>query len=324
MNNMNVFKEDKKMEERKEEEKVKDTPFTEDDIEQLAKDVDTVFGDIVRKKMDILQEHHHWTDEEMSKKDIPWDIDVSYCKQQWGGWSLREAEDKMNMLADFMGISVADLAKLYSEVVDDDYTNYDKIYSYIGESKLSMPEYVSSFVNKLIGDGFIEDSCYEYGEPGYRKENDDNMIITANWNEMPLGVLSIIEENGFDIEWSDEWVCDNDNEKIYRSQPDSYSWEPSYFIVDGEVHGISDNEELYLSTMINEPHRLVSASVDLIKYGFVDIEEACRETGMYGTYEDPKDVFDKFKDEYAEMVVQTCSIGQFAINWKVWGRNEDD
>ena len=300
-------------------------PFTEDDLELLAKDVENIFNNIIEAKRRALQKYYKWTDEEAKEKNIQWDMDVSNCDEYIYKCVVNEEERKMNMLADFMGIDRETLIKLYKEVVDTEYIDYDEFSSYIGKTDLCLQGYVSSFVNKLIDDGFVEDVCDDYGEPGYKKENEDNLIITADWNYMPQGVLSIIEENGYDIEWPDEWICDYKENKMYRTRPDGYGWEPSFFISkDGEVYGIEGNEELYLSMLINNPRRLVLSSIDLEKCGFVDIEQKCRETGWYGRYEDPKDVFEEFKDKYDEMVVQTCYIGPFAVNWKVWGRNKKE
>jgi hypothetical protein len=301
------------------------TPFTEDDIYKIQEDIDAVFIEMIKHKISILKEEHGWPDDSPHEQEVTWDSDVSYCKKQWGGWKLKEIKDKMDMLADFAMIDRDKLHLLFEDNVSDSvsWPDYDKFYVYSKGSKLSMKKYVAGFISNLMEDGFIEEMASEYGEPGYSKADDDNLVITANWNGMAMGMYDIIENNGFDMEWSDEWIKDYWNDKLYRTQPDSYGWEPAYFYDDGEIFGIEDNEELYISTMVNDPHRLLSANVDLEKYGFVDLEEMCRETGWYGTVEDPKDVFDRFDDKYNEMVVQTCSIGQFAINWKVWGRNAD-
>lgn len=299
------------------------TPFTEDDIDKLRDDVDSVFVEMTKHKRKVLKEEHKWTDDEAFKKDVSWDTDISYCKQQWGGWEIHEIENKMKMLSDFMGVDINDLPHLFAEDPDD-YIGYELFYVFMRENKLELPVHVNKFVRSLMNDGFIEDFCSEYGEPGYTKAADSNVIITANWNGMSNGVYEIIEENGYDPEWSDEWICDDNTDKIFRSSPDGYEWEPSYFIEECEVLGIADNEEIYIETMINEPNKLLSGDVDLKKYGFIDLEDFCRETGWYGRVEDPKKVFDHFRDEYSEMVVQTCSIGQFSVKWRVWGRNIDD
>ncbi len=304
-----------------------DTPFTEEHIDKIQADINAVFIEMIKHKKKILQHEHAWSDEYTEKKDVPWDIDVAYCKQQWGGWQLKEIHDKMDMIADFARIDRDKLHLLYDEFVPEEdalCSDYDRFYKYTKNSTWDIEKHVHNFVSMLMDDDFIKDKASEYGEPGYTKGSDDNTIITANWNGLSSGIYDIIESNGFDMEWSDEWVCDCNENKLYRSQPDSYSWEPSFFYDDYGLYGIADNEELYIESMINKSHALLSAKVDLEKHGFVDLEEICRETGWYGTVEDPEEVFDRYDNEYEEMVVQTCSISQFAVNWKVWGRNIDD
>ena len=233
----------------------------------------------------------------------------------------------MEMVAKFAGIDIKHLPKLFREDALDDYSLHhecDLFYVYTKGSSLCIKEYVEKFVDDLFNDGFLGDAASEYGEPGYTKGSDDNIIITADWNGMPMGIYDIIEDNGFDMEWSDEWILDYNEDKLYRTQSGDYGWEPSFFYDDCEVYGIADNEEMYIASMVNHPNKLLSANVNLEKHGFVDLEEICRETGWYGKVEDPEEVFNKFRDEYSEMVVQTCSIGQFSINWRVWGRNTDD
>jgi len=66
----------------------------------------------------------------------------------------------------------------------------------------------------------------EYAEPGYT--DPERGILFANWNYFPRGVDSILEQYGFEIEWSDEWHRCDDCGKAVRHQPDSWSWQPYY------------------------------------------------------------------------------------------------
>ncbi|RLF26234.1 MAG: hypothetical protein DRN14_07165, partial [Thermoplasmata archaeon] len=286
----------------------------------INRDIDSVFGEMIRLKMKILQKKNGWSDEQARGQDIHWDTDVI-----GKNWEIDALHEKMNMIADFSQIDRDKLHLLYREMVplgDTSAEDYSLFCMYTKGSALTLKEHVVKFVS-LLRDDFIEHYASEYGEPGYTKDNGEDSIITADWNGMPDGILNIITSNGYVIEWSDEWVQDYEDDKLYRSSPDSWSWEPSFFFSDEGVHGIEGNEELYISTMIGEPHKLLSAEIDPGKYGFVDLEGVCHETGWYGKIEDPADIFDFFEDEYSEMVVQTCSRGQFSINWKVWGRNTD-
>lgn len=79
-----------------------------------------------------------------------------------------------------------------------------------------------------------------YAEPGYTGQ----LIVTGNWNSvtrydkdwkqnvvvsiLPRRLSDIFEKLGFEIEWSDEWHACDDCQKLFRVEPDSYGWKPSF------------------------------------------------------------------------------------------------
>lgn len=83
-------------------------------------------------------------------------------------------------------------------------------------------------------------SWYEgYAEPGCSSANEkepgiDTGILIANWNNFKeLG--NKFEALGIPLEWEDEWVeCDSCN-KIVRTEPHSYDWQPHYVCGDGHL-----------------------------------------------------------------------------------------
>lgn len=81
-----------------------------------------------------------------------------------------------------------------------------------------------------------------YGEPGYAGPDPDACIILSDWNDVPDNLQEYLQDNGHHLEWSDEWVTSNTYPvKAYRQQPDSYSWQPSFFITEGgDVVGADD------------------------------------------------------------------------------------
>ena len=86
---------------------------------------------------------------------------------------------------------------------------------------------------------------YEYAEPGY---DDGSLITTGNWNKItkyengenktlddtPELLGNLLEQLGFSLEWSDEWTTCSDCGALVRTEPDSYSWRPSYVMGEGE------------------------------------------------------------------------------------------
>jgi hypothetical protein len=89
----------------------------------------------------------------------------------------------------------------------------------------------SEALGALEGKEIYFQTASEYGEPGY--STDHNLIVLANWNEVPKGLVDFVESVA-EIEWSDEWVIDSDG-RAFRSSPDSHGWSPAWFDHDGEI-----------------------------------------------------------------------------------------
>jgi len=87
-----------------------------------------------------------------------------------------------------------------------------------------------------------------YAEPGY-SDPKCGIVATGNWNkitkwengqrlvisDVPTRIGRLFEKLGIETEWSDEWCECSHCGKIIRTQPDSYSWTPSYTMGDGEL-----------------------------------------------------------------------------------------
>ncbi len=88
--------------------------------------------------------------------------------------------------------------------------------------------------------------CAEYAEPGY--DDPKQGICLANWNaidqynretksrevidDTPKRVGDLLERIGVDLQWEDEWSLCHCCSRAVRTQPDGWSWTPSYRIVD--------------------------------------------------------------------------------------------
>ncbi len=178
----------------------------------------------------------------------------------------------------------------------------------------------SKILNGLESRGFDYQIAFEYGEPGY---SSDNQIILGNWNNLEKSALKAVE-SAFEIEWADEWLID-DGGRAFRSSPDSYSWEPSFFIHDGEI----------------VPHDSLSGDVDELRdYGFLfdgghpavelrsvppcidlsAIAERVRddcETGWHpGQTDSPSEILKTLPA--GEYCFQIDGKGQFDVAWSVW------
>jgi len=79
-----------------------------------------------------------------------------------------------------------------------------------------------------------------YAEPGYNSQ----LVVTGNWNSvtrydkdtkervkvsnLPERLSAIFEKMGFETEWYDEWHSCDECQRIFRQEPDSYGWKPSF------------------------------------------------------------------------------------------------
>jgi hypothetical protein len=87
-----------------------------------------------------------------------------------------------------------------------------------------------------------------YAEPGY-SDPESGIIATGNWNDIttytngthltlsdiPSRIAKLFTKLGIPTEWSDEWCECTHCGKIVRTEPDSWSWKPSYKVGDGEL-----------------------------------------------------------------------------------------
>lgn len=255
--------------------------------------------------------------------DVDWNTPLPLLKDNKSRWQIEQIWGQMNMIADYIRVDRDKLHLLYSPYAEYLY-DYDMLYVLMRGSNMSLKDYTYEYIRGLMDDGLIVDICSDYGEPGFYKDNQDDLILTADWNDMADGMQEVIRDAGYSLEWSDEWMCDYDNDLLYRTTSSDPFWESSIFFTESEMLPIADNEDLYIEQFINVINRRINSRFNLEKYGFIDIEEACHQTGMYGIYEYPQEVFDKFSDEYTEMVIQTCSQTPYSVDWKVWGRNPEE
>lgn len=52
-------------------------------------------------------------------------------------------------------------------------------------------------------------------------------ILFANWNKFPSNIDKLLKRAGYEIEWNDEWTTCEDCNKAFRTEADSYCWEPA-------------------------------------------------------------------------------------------------
>ncbi len=295
-------------------------PLDEYSFDRIFDDMTSIIGGIIRTKRKIYARFKEITDEDIHNIDMNIETDISMHAESWENREINREFKLLDVIANIMCLD--DNKKLFW---DEDYPDFEEYKKNTACEGVTSKVLAKKIVDGLDNDGKIVDIAMEYGEPGYIKGEDDNAIITSDWNDIPNSVFEFLEHNGYDLEWSDEWIMDYQNSKIYRSSPDSYSWTPSYFwLGDCELLGIEDEFDTYLETLINDPSKAESTGRDLTAYGFEDIDDYCHESGWYGINEDPQEVFDEASLKWNEVVFQLCDVSQFAVHWKTWAKGEVD
>ena len=291
------------------------------EIDELCGGLVDVFTQMAVAKQAVVARDRGIERSDPSLHNIDWDTDISPLHTDW---VYEQERTKLDIFGLFFLVDTKTLIDVYRRIEDhDDFE--DLLIAAVGKTTRTKKEHLSEFVYDAIGEEYIMEKCDDYGEPGYTKTEDDGEILFANWNIFPNIIVRILEYNGFDTEWSDEWIGIYDGESLaFREMPDGWGWQPSFFFYAGEPIPIERNEELYLESKINNPKTLVREDMDLEQFGFIDLEGVCHRSGWYGVMECPQEYFDKFSDEFDEIVVQACSIGPWETQWKVFGRKSDE
>lgn len=170
------------------------------------------------------------------------------------------------------------------------------------------------------------ESCSKYGELGYT--NPEKGILFANWNDISKPLQDYLEESGFELEWSDEWYIDYDNDKAWRTSPDSYGWICALGYGDGYVltpdDDISEWLELCEITDHNQPIRALPDFItqdNLSEQGYVQHNGRFESGFHHGQNDDPsvisKDLFDSI-DDIESVVFRISNAGQFDIHFEAF------
>jgi hypothetical protein len=207
----------------------------------------------------------------------------------------------------------------------------------------------------LSDEGIVTDWADTYGEPGYHSEGpimlgdwwcrcNDNPDDppSADWldtGKRPLHdvmhrfpeVAAVLEAAGAEAVWYDEWMVDYETSKAYRTQPDSYSWQPSViYTEDGEpMTPDTDIEEWIEWAADNHRHALPDTIVsdgDLVGAGFVEYNRDRYESGWYGTEDDPEKIAEEVRKWHGPctVVFKLSGVEQFRVTFDVWYRPEEE
>src|SRR5690606_18920411 len=175
--------------------------------------------------------------------------------------------------------------------------------------------------------------------------NNETYFIFESWNDIESFVKNVksvleLEEDTKDYEierildgtfvFSDEYTTCNDCNGVIRTSPDSYHWQPNFYIGDGFIvcgdcfREEMDYQEAYLEDKINNPKSAVNgllSEVDIEHLGFTKIDEEY-EDGWYHVNDNPEVIYNNLKDRFEEVLFYVNNVEQFRINFIVFVRGE--
>lgn len=193
------------------------------------------------------------------------------------------------------------------------------------------------------------DYCAEYGEPGYQRVGTAGVLLADWWCKCGTvlredgtpelhgfelhypRLFAALEEQGYELEWSDEWVVDHESGKCYRTQGDSYSWQSSILWTDGDFLTPDAGIDAWIEELVNDPHRCMTSTVwtrgDLEGAGFVQWERDdphTYESGWHpGQDDDPEAITQQIRAELGddvEILFYLDDSGQFDVRFSAWTR----
>lgn len=177
--------------------------------------------------------------------------------------------------------------------------------------------------------------CSKYGERGYRTP-ECGIIIFANWNDVKRKqFVKYLEQLGAEMEWSDEWMVDYENDKCYRTSGDSYHWVCQVrWIEHGEWLTPDDDLSTWLEELAMEPGDEPQVlpdfftGADLEALGYEQIEQTFENGFFEGQNDDPKKIAEKaFKFGAQKVIFRIKEQSQFYMKFECYalqGEKDND
>ena len=182
----------------------------------------------------------------------------------------------------------------------------------------------------LYDSEIIYDSMDDYSEPDY---SNGKPIITGDWNKISNKLYSYMELE-YNLEWLDEWMSCGECYNAVRTQPDSYSWQPSYvWLSDCEVvctNCLMDDDDLYtewLDDFINNPDKCLNGenvNHDLLyQLGFELLDDNYKSGLHDGMNDNPTAILEKLNKYYDDVIFYNDYTSQFHITFRAYVRGDD-
>jgi hypothetical protein len=175
-------------------------------------------------------------------------------------------------------------------------------------------------------------------EPGY----DDKPVAMSNWNDdshyvdgnrvvnndvMPR-LSELFEKLGYSVEWEDEWSTCEDCGKVFRTQPDSYSWKPSYAAIGDcslACHNCIRNAPSdYVEGLNGNPDVCDTIGIDLEQFGYELFQDGY-ESGWYGIEDKPVKIAKELERKgIRDYIFVLDGNEQFRSCFSVWVKKKEE
>ena len=201
-----------------------------------------------------------------------------------------------------------------------------------------MNETMNKILDKLLFDGIVMDIAPDYAEPGYTLDTGKEKILIGDWNSSAIDKeLTEKLEECFELVWSDEYMVCMHCTNAFRVQPDSYMWQPYYYVFN-ECEPVcfdcvSEEEDWLVELIedfIDEPTKLMQVPIDtdkLVEQGFTRYNEYHYESGFHRGQDDRPDtimesVITKLVVSDYDFIFVQSSAEQFAIRFDLYYRQK--
>ena len=193
-----------------------------------------------------------------------------------------------------------------------------------------MKKRAQKIIEILTVRGNITDTATAYGEPGYA--DPENGILLGNWDNVSRTIADYLEDNGFSLEWYNEWAIDYSSSKAYRTSANSYSWKPYYIQNDwtnGETtggDGIESDENLaaeYVTDYLmnnSDAANLFDIDAVLEKLNFQEYPEIFESGYFEGMNDNPDKIGSELEKAGFDFVFGNLKTSQFYSTFSVYTR----
>jgi hypothetical protein len=167
----------------------------------------------------------------------------------------------------------------------------------------------------------------DYAEPGYSLRHGEKGILAADWNYFHHRVDDLLEQAGFEVEWSDEWTACDDCGKAVRTSGDCYAWQRFYAMTRQDgcetlCFNCVDWKE-YLRELEDNAPMAVPRRCNPAEHGYVRVSQPREYANGWhaGMNDNPKAILSALHAKGEDRIIfRIPEISQFYIEFETWQR----